>query len=143
MKMDLNTFREKLSYEIEKFEEYFALYIEGLDKIQVHVYCIAALLRKIVEMIPDYRGRNIPVYESDHQGVEKHASISLKDILNSTIHYHYFQLWSSINRPNSLDYLEIISDWEKEHLNRRKIKTEDFMDIAKEIAENDEVPPFI
>ena len=98
--MDLNTFREKLSYEIEEFEEYFALGIDELDKIQVHVYCIAALLRKIVEIVPDYEGKNILVSESDHQSVVKHVNISLKDILNSTIHYYFL-----IHRMHYIDPL--------------------------------------
>ena len=49
--MVLNTFREKLSYEIKRLEEFLPYGIVALDKIQVHLYSVAILLRKIIEML--------------------------------------------------------------------------------------------
>ena len=85
--MVLQTFREKLSYEIKRFEEFFPYGLAALDKLQVHLYCIAILVRKIIEMLPGYEGKNVRVselYDSGGSGGED-LDMCLKDLINKII----------------------------------------------------------
>ena len=143
--MDLNTFRKKLSYEISEFEKYLKLDISELsaNMIQLHGYCIAALMRKMIPAIPDYNNRTIPVFEQYDRSTYSHNTITLKRILNSTIHYFKFEKSYSVQYMNRVgdgsgdfDYITIVSDHDINDLNLsiREIKTSDFIDIAKEIA---------
>ena len=138
--MVLNTFREKLSYEIKRFEEFLPYGIVALDKIQVHLYSVAILLRKIIEMLPSYEGKSINVSEYYKSGGGKHSDICLKDLIDRIIHYVEFSPGIIMNfDPSSLEYIQVISDWDREKHNilHRELMLEDFINIAKEIAEND------
>lgn len=143
--MDLNTFRKKLSYEISEFEKYLKLDISefSANMIQLHGYCIAALMRKMIPAVPDYNNRTIPVFEEYDRSTYSHNTITLKKILNSTIHYLKFEKSYSTQYSNRVgdgsgdfDYITIVSDHDINNLNLsiREIKTSDFIDIAKEIA---------
>lgn len=136
--MVLQTFREKLSYEIKRFEEFFPYGLAALDKLQVHLYCIAILVRKIIEMLPGYEGKNVRVSEIHDPGGGEDLDMCLKDIINKIIHYVKFSpgILMSV-KPSSMEYIEIISDKEKAKIEYRELRTVDFLNIAKEIAEND------
>ncbi len=138
--MVLNTFREKLSYEIKRLEEFLPYGIVALDKIQVHLYSVAILLRKIIEMLPGYEGKSINVSEYYKSGGGKHSDICLKDLMDRIIHYVKFSpgIIRSV-KPSSLEYIQVISDWDREKYNikHRELMLRDFINIAKEIAEND------
>ena len=136
--MVLQTFREKLSYEIKRFEEFYPYGLSALDKLQVHLYCIAILVRKIIEMLPGYDGKNVRVSELYDPGGGEDLDMCLKDLINKIIHYVKFSpgIVMSVN-PSSMEYIQIISDKEKAKVEYRELRTADFLNIAKEIAEND------
>lgn len=138
--MVLQTFREKLSYEIKRFEEFFPYGLAALDKLQVHLYCIAILVRKIIEMLPGYEGKNVRVSEFYYPGKDEDEDLDmcLKDLINKIIHYVKFSPGIMMSfKPSSMEYIEIISDKEKTQMEYRELRTVDFLNIAKEIAEND------
>jgi len=92
MKMELDIFREKLLFEIEEFRKSLDSTVpQYYHKIQVHGFCIAALLRKILESAPGYGLKELDIYEKYRDGSSNNTKISLKDLLDSTIHYDSFR----------------------------------------------------
>ena len=141
MKMELDIFREKLLFEIEEFRKSLDSTVpQYYHKIQVHGFCIAALLRKILESATDYGLKEIDIYEKYRDGSSNNTKISLKDLLNNTIHYNSFrQVLSAFQPSSTFKYFEIISDHESQNIYERKIKIEDFINMAEDIAVNDTV----
>ncbi len=148
--MRLCLFREKLNREIKELE---AL-IEGdrilSEHIQPTIYCIAALLRKILERLPKLYDKieNVNVIEAPHENKWQAAApknIKLRDLLNAIIHYVDFR--PSLHTPlltQSSGYLQtryitILSDWDTEKLSLREIAIADFIMVAKRIAEDNKL----
>ena len=89
---------------------------------------------------PGYEGKSINVTEYYKSGGGKNSDKCLKDLIDRIIHYVKFSpgIIRSV-KPSSLEYIQVISDWDREKYNiwHRELMLEDFINIAKEIAEND------
>lgn len=138
-------FREKLLYEIQELHNV----VQGRNfhdqRIQAHIYCIAALLRKILSRLENASGINIKVYESGESTHEqKDRSVSF--LLGRVVHYAeflpeiYIQDWATESR-DVYRFFTILSDWDQdpqqEKLHKRRINIEEFLAVAKSVAEND------
>ena len=143
-----NAFRENLSDEIQKLEELLSNEDLGKnrgEKIQVHFCSTATLLRKIIAEVPNYEGKNIRVYESFDKSNShniKPSNMSLKRLVGKIIHYEtlgvgFVMSLNSPLPPSSMEYVSVISDQEDTGVYHREFLTEDFINVAKEVAEND------
>lgn len=143
-----NAFRENLSDEIKKLEELLSkkhLADRG-EKIQAHFCSIAALLRKMIAEVPNYEGKNIRVYEGfDKSNIYNLESsyINLKKLTGKIIHHEKLGVGSVMSfgppssPPSDMKYMTVMSDQEDTGVYHREFLTEDFINIAKEVAEND------
>lgn len=147
-------FREKLSKEIREVET--ILQSSGLpsQRVQVHIYCIAALLRRVMMRLTQFKSFKISVYEVPDRNFPKltpkgnqqqagyrnvgEVEIQLQTLVNRILHYSKF-LPATGNGPTIKikEFITILSDKDK-CLRRREIAIENFIGIAKQIAEDDE-----
>ena len=132
--MRLSMFREKLAYEINKVETIIQNSEYPNQEVQTHTYCIAALLRKIMTRLTDFREYKIPLRSPNIEGEE---DISLKDLVDRVLHYTLFLPSDPISSPKTLNYIQILSDKDEDSTFRRVDLTH-FIRIAKQIAEDDD-----
>ena len=134
--MDLSVFRRKLASEISKLEEDIKCGTDAIKDFQLDIYSISALVRKIITRLPDYKKRNIEVYQSENgRDNVVVTNIELKKLVDRSIHYYYLSTgWMA----NGFNYFHVLSDYDKdEKIDIRNVKTQDFISIAKEIATDD------
>lgn len=131
--MRLDLFRKKLAYEVKEVERIIQHSKYHNQEVQVHIYCIAAFLRKITTRLTRFEGFQISVI-----GL-KEKNISLKNLVNRILHYSYFIPGNMRNpRPSGpLKTIRILSD-KDEVTSVREIGVMDFVEIAKQIAEEDD-----
>ena len=129
-------FRRKLRIEIAELEHALEFGTHALPEIQVNIYCIASLIRRIIQRVPIYKGFSVKVIE-DRNRQKKH--IKFEKLIDRIIHFHMLSYgWRLSSRPSKFDRIHIISDLDiKDGLSVREISTKDFVDIAKKIATDD------
>ena len=142
--MRLIFFQEKLKQEIKELEEFIQGDCILSQRIQPTIYCIAALLRKILERLPKL-GKAIekvnviemPDWNSPLPRVIG-RSINLPDLLDVIIHYIEFlpSSYSSAVSPLRTRHITVLSDTDC-GLRRREFAIADFIAVAKQIAEDD------
>ena len=129
--MRIKLFREKLSYEVNEAANW--IQEEGIDqRIQANLYCIAALLRKILSRVDRAERIKVSVRERGTVGATKASNISLPELNDAFIHYARF--------VPSLDHkqVNVLGD-EDDQLNIRELEVSDFLENARRIAEDGEV----
>ena len=137
--MNLESYREKLSGEICEVKRIITA-ADRLDhRIQVHVYCIAALLRRIMLRYPEAKSINIqteewPLAYHGHRGSPPgQATMSLSKLVDRILHYFEFV-------PARLKYplgISVLSDYDSD-LYSREFKLWDFIDAAQRVSEDDQ-----
>ena len=133
--MRLSMFRKKLAYEIKEVETIIQNSNYANQEVQAHLYCIAALLRKIMTRLPRFNGFQIPVITG------KEKSITLKSLVGRILHYSSFlpgnSKTSTLLEP--LKTITILSDKDESLIPwRREIEVMNFILLAKKIAEDDD-----
>ena len=129
--MRMKFFREKLTYEVNQAANW--IQAEGIDqRIQAHLYCIAALLRKILSRVEGAERMKVSVRQRESVGPTTTSNISIPDLNNTLIHYARF--------APGLDYkqVNVLGD-EDNQLHMRELEVGDFLDSARRIAEDGEV----
>ena len=137
--MRLSLYCEKLEYEVNEASSYLTVNGSPDQRIQVHIYCIAALVRKILERVEgaDQKYR-VQVSELGHdmkQGKRTHVGL---DWFSSRI-LHYMEFLPTWPAPvaGHETFITVLSDYD-EHLSRRRVGLREFIGIARRIAERDE-----
>ena len=128
--MRLSLFRQKLTYEVKEVATIIAT-SEHLDQeVQAHFSCIAALLRKIMTRLTRFQNFQIPVLRGEEKNIRLH------NLVNTILHYSNFYpgFGSDLTRSGTLEVIRIQSDKQSDFL---EIKVMDFIEIAKQIAEDD------
>ena len=129
--MRMKFFREKLAYEINEAADW--IQAEGIDqRIQAHLYCIAALLRKILSRVDGAERMKVSVRQRGSMGPTTTSSISIPDLNNTFIHYARFAPSVGNGQVNVLGN-------EDHQLNMRELEVDDFLENARRIAEDGEV----
>ena len=137
--MNLQMFREKMLYEINRLEEFTPFGMFAIDRVQVHLYCISALLEKILEVIPDYGNKNLKEFVLYKKEGGEDRDITIKKLIGRIRHYIEFTYGIKNYDPSVIDTIDVISDHDLtyENLDLRNISLEEFLNISKEIGKND------
>ena len=125
--MRLNMFRKKLAYEIKEIETIIQNSNYANQEVQAHIYCIAALLRRIMSRLRGFRKYEISIVVGEEE------NIKLKNLTDKILHYSYFKPGD----PFILRTIRILSEKEEDS-NFREIEVIDFIEIAKKIATDDD-----
>ena len=135
--MRMKLFREKLAQEIKEAESLIK-YGYSLDqRIQAHIYCIAALSRKIMTRIDGAKKIKIKAHERSLGELRINGNdIPLVYLNNKILHYFEF-LPTDVAHMGSRPLVKILSD-EDEQLPIREIDLRDFIEVAKRISEDAE-----
>ena len=130
--MRLALFREKLEYEINQAQDIIDDSSYPDQRVQVHIYCIAALLRKIMMRVSTAEKMPVRVRENWEP-----RDVPLLFLVNRIIHYFEF-LPSVPTAPNlnRLDLVRILSD-EDSKVSRRELSLEAFLNAARHVVEDD------
>ena len=148
--MRLILFREKLAYEIEQAQKIIDTNSYSNQRVQAHIYCIAALLRKIMTRVTSARNIRVKVRETKatipHQSfissnpqsraltTSAFMDVTLYFLINRIIHYFKF-LPSEISWERQ-DLVRILSDKDS-NLERRELSLTEFLNAARRVAEDD------
>ena len=148
--MRLIIYREKLAYEIEQAQKIIDTSSYPNQRVQVHIYCIAALLRKIMTRVTTARNIQVKVSETEatipHQlsissnpqsrALPKSAfkHITLYFLVSRII--HYFEFLPSVMGFDRPDLVRILSDKDG-NLNTRELGLTEFLDAARQVVEDD------
>ena len=137
--MNLNIYRRKLRFEVCEIEEYIEYGMNGFSNVQLSVYCIAALIRKIITRVPKYKGVNLKIFEfgdTDNAQIKTKNHISLGKLVDKILHYQQMSSgWHSSVSIRKLECIQILSDFDiDDGLTVREVMTKDFIRVAKEIA---------
>ncbi len=137
--MNLQMFREKLMYEINRVEEFSPFGMFAIDRVQVHLYCVSTILKKILEVIPDYGSNNINSSVLYKVGGGEDIDITLEKIIDVIRHHIEFRIGFKTHDHSVIENLDIMSDkdYKYQGLYLRNISLEEFLNISKEIGEND------
>ena len=126
--MRMKLFREKLAYEVNEASNW--IQAEGIDqRIQAHLYCIAALLRKILSRVDSAKRLRVSVRQREGMEPTMPSSLSIPDLNNTFIHYARF--------APSVDHKKVNLLGTKDHqLIMRELEVNDFLNHAKRIADD-------
>ena len=130
-------FRDKLAREIEEVERYLDDSQPVLldQRIQVHVYCIAALLRKIFTRIHEANKTfQIKVKEVGKE-ILSIRDVPMGRVLNSILHYAEFR--PHLMPPDGAGKISILSDRDGGLLHR-SLSVREFLEVARQVAESDD-----
>ena len=142
--LKVNSLRKKLNVEIAEaeaiVEQEGAVYL--IETLQANIFCIAALLRGILEYLPSMR---------DQYTVEV-LEISLPDLIRDTgrkrvplyflaermLHYvEYVPYWENVASVSEIKTISIISDRDrKKGIEGRTVDLPEFFGIAKQLIDD-------
>lgn len=134
--MRLILFREKLAYEVDQAQSIIDSSDFANQRVQAHIYCIAALLRKIMTRVTTAQKIPVKVHETETRlqtGAllpRKVRDVPLLFLVNRIIHYFQFLPSSGFN-----DSVRILSD-EDSNIERRDLNLRDFLDAARQICDD-------
>ena len=138
--MRMKLFRDKLAQEIKEAEAMIHNNEARDQRIQAHIYCISALLRKIMTRIDGALGVKVKAREIPYK-TNKHSpynDISLKRLNDTILHYSEFLPSLFTARVEARPGIKILSDKDSQ-LMSREVYVEDFLEAATDIAENGEL----
>lgn len=121
--MRLSQFRKKLLVEVEAAQA-----LEDRDQLQPHLYCIAALQRKIFSRIGDTIKITVRILPLDAEFIEREETLGF--LSSRILHAAEFGMG-----PRSCT---IVSDHDVARIRTRMIDTDDFLDAAQLIASDHE-----
>ena len=130
---------EKLSREIEWIEKKledgeWPSSIVLKPSLQADIFCICALLRPVLEVLPTCKGYSIDVHEVGRNGQEK---IDLKTLAERVTHYVYYTPgYLGEEEILKTQSVRIMSDWDakKDGLYAREFRLPDLIDVAKKVV---------
>ena len=128
--MRLSLFRTKLAYEVREAKTIIQQSNYAYQEVASYLYCIAALLRKIMTRLTDF-GK----YELTVIGTER--NINLGTLCNKILHYSWLGA-SMISSDQPLRTIRILSDKDI-NLSVREIYIMEFLQIAERIAKDDDL----
>ena len=134
--MRLILFREKLAYEVDQAQGIIDSSDFANQRVQAHIYCIAALLRKIMTRVTTAQKTPVKVHETEiHLQTGALPQRKVKDVpllflVNRIIHYFQFLPDSGFS-----DSVRILSD-EDSNIERRDLNLRDFLDAARRICDD-------
>ncbi len=107
----------------------------------MHLYCIAALLRRILDRLTQFEHYKIRVRERGNTTYRLyHKEIGLKSLVSIMLHYveMYPKVWGNF-MTGHVKYITLLSpeDQNKKKLTTREFVLADLLGIAKQIAEDD------
>ena len=110
--MRMRLFRDKLAQEIKQAEAMIHDNEARDQRIQAHIYCISALLRKIMTRIDGAVGVKVKVREipGEPRTYRQHDDISLKRLNDTILHYSEFLPGSFGVRREDKPVVKILSD---------------------------------
>ena len=130
--MRLSLFRTKLAYEVREGKKIIQQSNYPNQEIESHLYCIAALLRKIMTRLTDFREYEITV-------VGKEKDINLDTLCDKILHYSWLSpSILSVGSDKYLKSMKILSDKDI-NLFFREVDVMEFLKIAERIAEDDDL----
>ena len=121
--MRLSQFREKLLVEVT-----VAQALDDRDQLQPHLYCIAALLRKILTRIGDTLRIPVTVLPLADNFTERTETLGF--LSSRILHAGEFAMG-----PH---FCTIVSDHDMTRIRTRRIHTDDFLNAARRVASDDE-----
>ena len=128
----MNLFRDKLAREIEETEALIGP-DTGMDqRIQTNIYCIAALLRRILARIDESKKVTVRVWEIDEDTGGHYNNIPLESISKIANHYTQFQPTTSLVRRTPTT-VTLLGDRDNEPA-IRDVDLRDFIDAARIVA---------
>lgn len=136
--MRLSMFRAKLLEEVTA-----ARALRPLDqRIQPHLYCIAALMRRILHRARARdEGMQVRLYPNNNQPPHDHQEALLR-LCGVILHSREFRPTHPVARaerpPGEEWYCTIVSDKDHQKLSRRVISISDLLDVAEDVATDDE-----
>ena len=123
--MRLSRFREKLLLEVEAAQA-----LESADaRFQPHLYCIAALLRKILSRTGDSTKVKVTILPFDDGFVEQEET--LRFLSSRILHSGEFRIG-----PGSCT---IVSDHDVKRIRTRMVHMDDFLDAARAVASDHDI----
>lgn len=118
--MRLSLFREKLLFEVEAAQA-----LESADRrFQPHLYCIAALLRKILSRIGDSTKVKVTILPFDDGFVKQEETLGF--LSSRILHSGEFRIGSGS--------CTIVSDHDMNRIRTRMVQMDDFLGAVKEVA---------
>ena len=144
--MKLRLFRDRLTLELEEIERLLNEDAYIHQQLQVNLYVVAALLRRMMIGYPEIKGFNVEVEERTiDQGAAKHHTkkkLSLMFVAERMLHYVEF-VPSFEHRTRYRDWLKLSLLSDKDHednpeLYKREMRLDTFLGVARRIASNDE-----
>ena len=141
--MLLSKFRHRLAVEINDLNP--LLQPRGLPsrEIQVHLYCIAALLRRILDRLTQFEHHKIRVRERGITANRSHfKEIGLKSLVSIMLHYvDMYPIVRGDFMTDHVKYIRLLSpeDQNNKNLKMREFVLADLLGVAKQIAEDDKM----
>ncbi len=123
--MRLSLFREKLLFEVEAAQA-----LESADgRLQPHLYCIAALLRKILSRIGDSTKVKVTILPFDDGFGEQQETLGF--LSSRILHSGEFRIGSGS--------CTIVSDHDVNRIRTRMVHMDDFLGAARAVASDHEI----
>ena len=131
--MRMKLFRDKLAQEITEVESLIEIG-DALDQqIQANIYCIAALLRRILARVDKPKRFTVKAYDMPDRGAPRDVNIPLDTISRAISHYSVFAP-ASFSVTGTRTAVTLLGDRDNE-LRRREIDLKDYIGAAKIVAE--------
>jgi len=140
--MNLQTFRNRLKSKTKTLQNMIDKpeHTEEYDhEVQAQIFDMAGDIRKIMDRIPKYKDQKIKIRRKIY--TEKQKYIKPYELLGKIIHYEnlYFGL-SVLPHEQRHQYFSVLSDYdEKANIQSTVIKTQEFINIAQKISEDDNI----
>ena len=140
--MRLQTFREKLKSKTKKLQNMVDKpeRTEEFDsEVQAQIFDMAGDMRKIMDRIPKYKDQKIKIQKKIY--TEKQQYIKPYELLGKIIHYEklYFGVSLLPHEQRHRDFSVISDHDEKANIQSRVIQTQEFINMAQKISEDDNI----